>query len=780
MTTHDTTLAGAPAGTIPVEQSAHHLRAMALSWRRAALGAILLGAATLNVWGLDREGYANTYYAAAVKSMLTSWHNFFFASFDGGGFVAVDKPPLGLWVQAASAKLFGFSGLSILAPEALAGVLSVALLYHLVARAWGGAAGLLAALALALTPVSVVVDRNNTIDSLLILTLLLAAWAATRAAATGKLRLLLLCAVLVGLGFNIKMLQAYLVVPAFALMYLLGAPIRWRARLGGLALAGVLLLVVSLSWSVAVDLTPASARPYVSDSGTNSELSLALGYNGLGRVTTTLMGGLHGLRILGSAIDLDVAPAFAPEIGDPSPWRLFGGAVGGQASWLLPLAALGLVVAALGARGRGRPRLPLGPRGRALMLWGGWLVAAVAFFSLSRFFHLYYLAMLAPPVAALTGVGAAALWRAYRGPGWRGWALPVTLVGAAAVQAHILADYPDWSGWLVPFAVGATLVAAALLAAARLRVAVQVSPDTLLRVGPRAALGATALGLAGLFAAPAAWAAVSVTNGAGGAWLPQAGPATTASFGGGNRASFARWRQFAPTNGGQGGAVPSGGPRPSFGAPPAGPGQGGAAPGQGQGNPSPFAGGSRRGGFAFGDRGGGGGGALTFSGAQVNASALDQGLVRYLQAHQGTARFLVATTTSSYASLFILATNRPAMALGGYQGWDRIVTPAGLATVVAAGTVRYFYLLAQRTGASVPARQRGGVGINPARTSRGPATGASLDATGALTQWVYAHCAAVPSSHWQTGTSSSNRGGQAGGAAGFGRGGQQLYDCAAT
>jgi len=638
LTSHDTTLSGIPAGTTSVDGFIQRIGLTTLAWRRVALSMILLGAAALNAWQLDREGYANTYYAAAVKSMLTSWHNVFFASFDSGGFVAVDKPPLGLWVQAASAKVFGFSGVSILAPEALAGVLAVALLYHLVARAWGPPAGLLAALALALTPISVVVARNNTIDSLLILTLLCGAWAVTRAAATGRLRWLLLCAVIVGLGFNIKMLQAYLVVPAFALVYLLGAPLGWRARLGGLALAGVALLVVSLAWSVAVDLTPAAARPYVSDSGTNSELSLALGYNGLGRVTTTLLGGLHGLRILGSVIDLDVAPAFAPEIGNPSPWRLVNGAVGGQASWLLPLAASGLVVAALDARGRlrlrseGRGRLRLGRRGRALVLWGGWLVAAVAFFSASRFFHLYYLAMLAPPVAALSGIGAVALWRAYRASGWRGWALPVTLVGAAAVQARLLTGYPDWGRWLAPLAVGATLVAAVVLVAARLRVAVRVSSQTLLRAGPRVALGALALGLIGLLSAPAAWTAVSVADGAGGAWLPQAGPATTTAFGGGSRVGFARGRSFASSTstGGRGGSAPFGGQRPSFGAPPSGPGQGGGARGPNQGGAFPFGGG--RGGFAGGG-GRGGGGALTFAGAQVNASTLDQGLVRYLLAH---------------------------------------------------------------------------------------------------------------------------------------------------
>src|SRR5919199_1860777 len=200
-----------------------------LSWHRLALAAVLGLSAFLNLAWLPGEGYANTYYAAAVKNMLTSWHNFFFVSFDAG-FVSVDKPPLGLWVQAASAYLFGFNGLSLLLPQALAGIFCVALLYHLVRWAFGPVAGLLAALVLAVTPISVATSRNNTMDMLLVLSVLLAAWAVIRAAETGRLSWLLLGAVMVGLGFNIKMLEAFLVLPAFYLLYLLGASVSWRRR----------------------------------------------------------------------------------------------------------------------------------------------------------------------------------------------------------------------------------------------------------------------------------------------------------------------------------------------------------------------------------------------------------------------------------------------------------------------------------------------------------------------------------------------------------------------
>src|SRR5437763_1763030 len=399
-----------PARLLTERRTFPRIAAAPLAWRHAALGAVLLVAAALNLWGLDREGYANTYYAAAIKSMLTSWHNFFYLSFDSGGFVSVDKAPLGLWVQAASAKVFGFSGLSLLVPEALAGVLSVAVLYYLVARVFGAGAGLVAALALALTPVSVVTSRNNTIDSLLVLTLLLGAWAASRAAETGRLRLLLLGALVVG-----------------------------------------------------------------------------------------------------------------------------------------------LVVAAA----RARRRLPLDRRGQALVLWAGWLLAAGAFFSFARFFPFYYLIMLGPPVAALAGIGLRALWQDYRetlgrrAALWRGWLLPLTLIATAAAQLYFVAPYADQYGWLPPLVAGGCLFAVAVLAAARLRLAVLLAPGVLLQAGWRTAVAAMAVGPLALLAAPPAWAMVSVANNNGAAWLPQAGP-DTSPFGPGGRGGF----------GGQRG-------RPSFGAGPA-------------------------------------------------------------------------------------------------------------------------------------------------------------------------------------------------------------------
>src|SRR6185437_7604266 len=280
-TTIDLSLRATEAEPLPLARPADF---RARFWTWLSLGAVLLISLFMNFYQLGQNGFGNLYYAAGVRSMLDNWHNFFFVSLDPGGFVTIDKPPLGFWLQVISAKIFGFTPFSVFLPQALAGVLSVALLYHLVRRHFGVVAGLLAALALALSPISVVTNRNNTIDSTLALVLLLGAWAVLRAAETGRLRWLLLCAVAVGVGFNIKMLEAYLVVPAYGLLYLLAAPRSVWIRIAHLILAGILLLAISLSWALAVDLTPALLRPYVGSSQDNSEISLALGYNGINRL----------------------------------------------------------------------------------------------------------------------------------------------------------------------------------------------------------------------------------------------------------------------------------------------------------------------------------------------------------------------------------------------------------------------------------------------------------------------------------------------------------------
>src|SRR5919199_540871 len=376
------------------------------SWHRLVLAAILVLSAFLNLYNLAGEGYGNPYYAAGVKNMLTSWSNFFFVSFDSG-FVSIDKPPLGLWVQAASAYLFGFHGWALLLPQAIVGVLSVALTYIVVAT-----------------------SRSNTADMLVVLSVLAGAWALVRATETGRLRWLLLYALIVGLGFNIKMMQAFLVLPAFYLLYLVAAPVPRLRRFVHLGLAMFVLVAVSLSWAVVVDLTPPTERPYVGSSQHNSALELASGYNGLSRLVgrgNELINPQGGFNI-GSASDSQSAQGPGPggpggggpggvgENGEKGPFRLLDQQLAGQIGGLLPLSAVGL----LAAGWQRRPKLPLNRQQGGLVLWGMWLLTMGAFFSVAGMFHRYYLVMLAPAIAALVGAGVVALWSDYRKPGWRG------------------------------------------------------------------------------------------------------------------------------------------------------------------------------------------------------------------------------------------------------------------------------------------------------------------------------------------------------------------------
>ncbi|MCC5428285.1 glycosyltransferase family 39 protein, partial [Clostridium botulinum] len=249
-----------------------------------ALSLILILSLILNLANLNIEGYANQYYAAGVKSMTLSLKNFFFISFDPGSFVSIDKPPLGFWIQAIFAKIFGFSGWSIILPQAIAGVVSVGLIYVIVKRSFGTVAGLISAICLAVTPVFVAVSRNNTCDNLLVLTLLLACLVLSKATEKGKLKYLLISLAIIGIGFNIKMLQAYMIIPAIYITYLLSNAVSFKKRIVHLMVGTIILILVSLSWAFIVDLIPEGNRPYVGSSTNNSVMELIIGHNGLERL----------------------------------------------------------------------------------------------------------------------------------------------------------------------------------------------------------------------------------------------------------------------------------------------------------------------------------------------------------------------------------------------------------------------------------------------------------------------------------------------------------------
>ena len=403
------------------------------SWARPATAALLASTALLYIWGLGASGWANSFYSAAVQAGSVSWKAFLFGSSDAANSITVDKSPLSLWPMMLSVRVFGLSSWSILIPQALEGVAAVAVLTATIRRWFGVAAGLIAGAAMALTPVAVLMFRFNNPDAALVLLLVGAMYAVTRAIEDGRLRWSIATGVLLGLAFLAKELQAFVVIPAIVGAFLVAAPLAPVRRLLHVAAMGAATLVSGGWWVAIVELWPASSRPYIGGSQDNTFLDVLFGYNGLGRLTGDETGSVGG-GPTGSA----------GRWGATGVGRMFNAQFGGQASWLLP-AALLVTVAGMIATLR-RPRTD---RHRAaLMLWGGWLVLTAGVFSLSKgIIHEYYAVALAPALGALVGIGATWAWRRRTEPA----ALVLGAIGVAgtAVWAFVLLGRtPDWLPWL--------------------------------------------------------------------------------------------------------------------------------------------------------------------------------------------------------------------------------------------------------------------------------------------------------------------------------------------
>ena len=486
------------------------------AWARVALVGLLVATAVAYLWNLTASGNANSFYAAAVQAGTKSWKALFFGSIDSSNFITVDKPPASLWVMALSGRIFGFSSASMLVPQVFEGVIAVGLLAASVKRWFGAGAGLLAGAMLAATPVAALMFRFNNPDALLVCLLVASAYGLVRAVEDGSRRWMIAVGTLLGFAFLTKMMQAFLVVPGFALVYLVAAPATMRRRITDL-LAGGAAMIVSAGWWVAiVALWPASSRPMIDGSSDNSILNLIVGYNGLGRLTGS-GGGPGGGGGGGGNFS-----------GQTGVLRLFNDLMGGQASWLLP-AALLVLVAGLAWR----LRAPRTDRARAaLLLWGSWLVVSGLVFSLSGgVIHTYYTVALAPAIAALVAIGAAVAWRRREQLPARAL-LALGVVATAVWSIVLLGRAPSWEPWLAPvIAVAGGLAAAGLLlpagATRRLSAATAVIALVACLAGP-VAYSAQTIGSAHTGSVPSAGPAAAGGGSGGGGFAHFALPATAA------------------------------------------------------------------------------------------------------------------------------------------------------------------------------------------------------------------------------------------------------------
>ncbi|MGY0502014.1 glycosyltransferase family 39 protein [Nocardia sp. FBN12] len=674
-----------------------HIEPTRNRWERPALAALLLGTLVCYLVNLSANGWANDFYAAAVQAGSQSWEAFFFGSSDAANSITVDKPPASLWVMELSVRLFGLNSWSMLVPQVLLGVASVALLWATVRRSFGPAAGLIAGTVLAVTPVAVLMFRFNNPDALLVLLMTAAAWAMTRAVTDGRWRWLLLTGGFIGFGFLAKQLQVLLVVPPLALMYLLAGPPKLGKRVAQLFAAGAAMVVAAGWWLLAVELWPADSRPWIGGSQNNSIIELTLGYNGLGRLNGNETG--------------SVGPGGELPAGGNGMWgstgiaRMFDAAQGGQIAWLIP-AALVALVAGLVLRGRA-PRTDR--RRAALILWGGWLlVTGLVFSFMAGIFHQYYTVALAPAVAALVGIGSVQIWSS-RDRLWVRCAGAVAIALTTATAWMLLsrsASFQPWLRWAI-LAVGVIATVAFLFPLARTQSVI-------------VALAAAFIGLAG----PIAYSADTLASAHSGS-IPSAGPSSGGMRGMGGPGMRPGGDDGRPgadgsTTTGAGNGAPSTGGTPPDGTQTGMPSDGAAAgiPSDGgvPGQDGAAAGGSAQG------AGGSNAGAQRRGGAGglLGGSRPSDQIVTLLESNGTDYTWVAAAVGSNSAAGYQLATELPVMPIGGFNGSDPSPTLEQFKQYVADGKIHYF------VGGG-----RGGPGGNSASTSS------------AITAWVTANYTAT-------------------------------------
>ncbi|MEV5613819.1 glycosyltransferase family 39 protein [Streptomyces sp. NPDC052225] len=696
MTSATEPLPHAPAPPPPTAAPTAH---RAPRWSLPALLATLALAAVLYAVHLSGNGL-NSFYSAAIYSGTQSWKAWFFGSIDAGNFLTVDKPPFALMVMSLFCRVLGFGTWQMMVPQIAAGLGTIWILHSSVKRVWGHAAAAIAALVLALTPITVAINRDNNPDTVLVLLMVGGAALALRATRDGRLLPLLASAACFGLAFNTKMLQGYIALPVVFAVYVYASRLGWAKKARNLALAAVVLAVSSFWWATAVSLVPASERPYIGGSTDGSAWDLIMGYNGLGRILGGEgNGGGGGGSFSGSA-----------GLG-----RLFNDTLGGQISWLIPFAAIALA-GGLVLRGRA-PRADL--TRAALVLWGGWLLLHyVTFATAEGTMHPYYTTAVAPGVAALCGGGGVMLLRAFRADRRWAWVLPGALGVTGIWAAVLLRRASGWNGWLWPLVLVVTALAITGLLVFR------TATGHRLRLFAAAVAAAVVASVAGPAAYSFAEPFASGGGGGMGGTNPTAGPTTGSGGtggpgggGGGDRGGFpggggmpdGRKGGFTPPNGSGempgGGQMPGGGDTPSGGETPS----GGDMPG----------GGETR----------GGGGTDGMSGMGGMGGSVDSDLIAYLEKHQDGAKWLLAVSNSQSAAQIILSTKKPVISMYGFSGSDKGMTVAKLKQLVRGGQLHYIQ-----------------VGEN--------GMGGGNDVSSAVTAWVKKHGTAVKASEYSRSSSS--------------------------
>jgi 4-amino-4-deoxy-L-arabinose transferase-like glycosyltransferase len=504
-----------PAGDIPSHGRWQLWRSPAGQppWARPALLAIAALAALLYAWNITDAGLA-PFYSVAVKSMSESWKAFFYGAFDPQATITIDKLAGSFLPQALSARLFGFHPWSLALPQVIEGVISVLVMYRVVRRWAGVTSGLLAALLFTLTPIAASMFGHSMEDGALTLCLVLAADACQRAVLEGRLRSLLWAAAWIGIGFQAKMLQAWIAVPALVIAYLLCAPTRLQKRLWHLAVFAAVTTAVSLSWILLYTLTPAGDRPYIDGSTDNNPFVMVFGYNGLARFGINVPGAVRfGGRPGG--------PGTGAASGFGTGWtKLLGSTYGPEIAWLYPLAALALICGLLWTRRTRRDD----PVRSGFIMWGLWLITFTLVFSkMSVIPHTAYVASLAPALAALSGAGIVMFWRAYHATGPRGWLLPAATAASLAWAAFLWRSYTGFLPWALYGTIAIGVVGLVIMAAAR---PWQPLPTTATTPTRLLTAGLTLAVFAAVFAAPATWAAsVLDTKYGGSSFNASAGPA---------------------------------------------------------------------------------------------------------------------------------------------------------------------------------------------------------------------------------------------------------------